>query len=267
MKPNFLILGAQKSGTTSLYHYLNQHPDVYMSEPKEPHYFERKDEYTRGADFYWHKYFKGWNNQRAIGDGNPNNLYFPYVPQLIQHVLPEAKLIMILRNPVDRAYSDWWMNYSSGEERLPFERAFRETPDYLDRGYYSRQINRYLALFPKSQVKIVFFEDLVDDPQSLARELWDFVEVDPSLCLKATRPRNVSWNSKRVASLIGIILRLRLQRIAPEILRIYVRAFLSNFGDRPTMDSGIRSHLLEHYCRYNRELETIVARDLSGWDT
>ena len=101
-RPNFLILGAGKSGTNSLYHYLGQHPDVFLSTPKEPFYFEA--EYEKGLKFYWDTYFNGWNGQRAVGEARVANLFLPYIPQRIKESLPQSKLIVTLRNPTHRAH-------------------------------------------------------------------------------------------------------------------------------------------------------------------
>lgn len=266
-KPNFLVLGAQRSGTTSLCNYLNQHPDVYISEPKEPLYFERTEEHSQGLSFYSRKYFRGWDHQQAIGDGNPNNLYLPHVPQLVRYALPEAHLIVILRNPVDRAYSHWWMRCSSGTEKLDFASALKKYPGYLERGYFSLQIRRYMELYPKPQIKLVFFQDLVNDPLSMVRELWDFIGVDSSYQLKSTRPRNAAWGNTKIASLIRLTLKYQIQRLAPEILRSSVRSAIGTISKPPEIDSEVRSWLLRHYEPYNRELESIAGRNLSEWDS
>ena len=123
--PNFFILGAPKSGTTTLYHALEKHPAVHLSTPKEPYYFE--DEYEQGPEFYWRTYFAaGWKGQSLIGDARAAHLYLPYVPRRIYTTVPEARLVAILRNPVERAFSHWWMRHSHGREplgRWPAQRA------------------------------------------------------------------------------------------------------------------------------------------------
>jgi len=197
-RPNFLVLGAAKAGTTSLCHYLAQHPDVFIPEVKEPIFFDA--EYERGLDYYWKKYFSRWSGQPAVGEGRVFNLYLPFVPPRIRESIPDAKLIAVLRNPVERAYSHWWHRFSYRDEILPFHEAIRENLSriargilfeggngarlwrdglvhphamatthrvYLDAGLYARQIRRYLDLFPASQLKVMFYEDLVSDPRSL----------------------------------------------------------------------------------------------------
>ena len=121
---NFFILGAARSGTTSLYQYLARHPDVLMSTPKEPVFFEA--EYENGLAYYRDRYFKGWNGEPALGEARPANLLLSYVAPRIRESFPDAKLVAILRNPVDRAYSHWWVKYCDGIEKRAFVAAVEE---------------------------------------------------------------------------------------------------------------------------------------------
>jgi hypothetical protein len=103
-RPNFFILGSAKCGSTTLYEHLGQHPDVFFSTPKEPIFFEA--EYEKGFDYYWDTYFAAWDGQAAIGEARHRNLFLPYVAPRVHAACPDARLIVIVRNPVDRAYSD-----------------------------------------------------------------------------------------------------------------------------------------------------------------
>src|SRR5204862_1223537 len=108
--PSFFVVGAAKSGTTSLHVYLDQHPDIFMSKPKEPFFFEA--EYDRGPEYYYRRYFGGWNGQREVGESRHRNLYFPYIPARIHSYNPNARIIAVLRNPAERAISHWWHWYA-----------------------------------------------------------------------------------------------------------------------------------------------------------
>jgi hypothetical protein len=131
--PNFFILGAPKSGTTALCHALEKHPSVHLSTPKEPYYFEA--EYERGTEFYWHTYFAaGWRGQPLIGDARAAHLYLPYVPRRIYDTVSDARLVAILRNPVERAFSHWWMQRCHGREPFGFDDALRENRAAIGRG-------------------------------------------------------------------------------------------------------------------------------------
>ncbi|HLE09559.1 MAG TPA: sulfotransferase domain-containing protein, partial [Thermodesulfobacteriota bacterium] len=214
--PDFFILGAPKCGTTSLYAWLNQHPEILMSEPKEPRFFEA--EYHRGLDFYRERYFSKYNGEKLTGDANPFNLYMPYVPERIRSANPDARFIILLRNPVDRAFSHWWhMYYRKSKKRerehLSFEEAIMadyeriqnglklNTPEeienhmrkvgrsslglyrrYLDAGYYGEQIERYYKYFPKERFKIFLFEEMIEDPMAAVKETCEFLGVDSGEC-------------------------------------------------------------------------------------
>lgn len=204
--PNFYILGAAKCGTTSLHFWLDQHPDICMSHPKEPFFYEA--EYGRGLDHYRRKYFAGYRGERIVGESRHRNLYLPFVARRIANVSPDAKLLVCLRNPTERALSHWWHWYSKAKEPLAFASAiaadlerirqglaiddvcaieqYAATLDadgkgmyrtYVDSGYYARQLSRYFQYFSEQQLKIAPFESLVGNPQSVVREVLEFLGV------------------------------------------------------------------------------------------
>ena len=141
---NFFILGAGRRGTTSLYQYLSQHPDVLMSTPKEPVFFEA--EYENGLAYYRDRYLKGWNGESALGEARPANLLLPYVAPRIRENFPDAKLVAILRNPVDRAYSHWWVKYCDGIEKRAFVAAVEENLARIASGVRFRRPGRGAAV-------------------------------------------------------------------------------------------------------------------------
>ena len=298
-RPNFFILGASKSGTTSLYEYLRQHPDVYCSEPKEPIFFEA--EYEKGLEFSWNKYFSGWNGESAIGDARVFNLFLPYVPPRIREVRPEARLIAILRDPVERAFSHWWHRYSRGVEELPFAEAIRENRAsidagldfageagerrwrrglyrnsittryrlYLDLGLYAEQLERYFELFPCSQIRIVLYDDLAKDPAGVTRDLWSFLGVEPTAPLADASARNEQ--RRRLTTVGGYRLELladaaRLRHVTPRFLRPHLRKLVrERQADRPPLEQDVRQALTAYFEAPIRRLEDLVGRDLSAW--
>src|SRR5918994_33933 len=187
--PNFFIVGAQKAGTTSLYHYLNQHPDVFMSPRKEPFFFDRelnahgevvKQEFGGPGDQQAPKYvnireyealFAGAKGEKAIGEASPLYIYAPGTAERIKRYVPEAKLIALLRNPADRAYSAFLHAVRIGREPLSdFAQALREEDDriwynwhyqfhYRNRGLYYAQLKRYFEVFGREKVGIWLYED------------------------------------------------------------------------------------------------------------
>lgn len=311
MGPNFFILGAAKCGTSSLYRYLGQHPDIAFSDPKEPIFFEAQ--FEKGLDYYTRTYFAGWRGEARVGEARHRNLYLPYVPQRIHASYPEARLIVILRNPIDRAFSDWLMRRRSRHEKLDFDaavdadlrriesgmdfstaegaRAWQEhslllrqskgkTPSlrsewrtfryrtYIDSGYYARQIQRYLALFPGRQMKVVLLEDLSDDPRRVVGEVWRFLEVDSGVGLADASPSNVGRKPAAemtrywVRAMLGDPLLARV----PERLRGASKSMLDRWNPDPQISPGTRSFLAAHFAPHNRALEPLIHRDLSHWD-
>src|SRR5215203_3559900 len=168
--PNFLIIGAMKSGTTALYYYLEQHPEIYMSPVKEPNFFSSQGQQNAvdavtNIGAYQHL-FKGASDEKAIGEASHSYLYEPGAATAIRRYIPEAKLIAILRNPIERAYSHFLHMVRSGTEPLDdFTQALQEKEavgvhkertfqDYIGRGLYYEQLRRYFGTFPREQVKV-----------------------------------------------------------------------------------------------------------------
>ena len=130
--PNFFILGAARCGTTSLYRYLQRHPDVFMATPKEPKFFEA--EWSEGAEYYWSRYFTDWDGEPLAGEARPANLFLPFVPERISRLAPEARLLVILRDPVHRAYSSWRLRRLNGLEPAGFAEVVRDNLASLESG-------------------------------------------------------------------------------------------------------------------------------------
>ena len=194
--PNFFILGAAKSGTTSLYKYLEQHEEVYFPVAKEPQFFSNEDEYSKGHEYYINKFYKGCGKCSARGDATPHYLYYEKVAKRLSDDLPEEnkRLIVILRDPVFRAYSLYWNMVYEGYEELSFEDALVAESariesgeaellgsvryQYFESGLYAKQINNYLKYFEKENILILFQDDLKDRPQEVMDEVFYFLGVE-----------------------------------------------------------------------------------------
>lgn len=303
-RPTFLVLGAAKSGTTSLCDRIAQHPNVFFSTPKEPVFFEL--EYDLGLEYYWKRYFKDWAGQDAVGEGRVYNLYLPYVPARIRESIPDARLIVILRNPVDRAYSHWWHRVTRGYEQRSFEQAVEEefriheegggfasngdseawrrnfypnsahmyTADlrrvyYVEMGYYVQQLRRYYDLFPASRIKVLLFDDFVANPDPAAQMIYKFLNLRPFAGGSDTGPQNVALNTVKgrlAFRLERIGWRTGLGTVVPKNIRTRIRKLLSrNQGQRPPMDKHIEQRLKAHYAPSNAELQRLIGRGLSTW--
>ncbi len=259
--PSFFILGAAKCATTSLHDYLGQCPEVCMSNPKEPFYFEA--EFERGPTYYFNRYFSHWAGEPFVGEARHRNLYMPYTAERIFRFNPRARLIVCLRNPVERAISHWWHWFSRNQEPLSFREAIRDDWErikagvsyehrsnqdayartlqadgkgilrtYLDSGYYHDQIKRYLKLFPKKQLCTILFDDLIRDPIEVMSNLLEFIGADPANALRGNyKPLN---------------------RSKPGMLE---------HVDRDTL-----SWLVQHYRPHNKFLSQLIGRRLEHWD-
>lgn len=298
--PNFLVLGAAKSGTTSLYQYLCQHPEVFMSPVKEPRYFaygedlgERPpmrgpgDEWAnRKAVFTEEAYralFAGAQGQRAVGEASPVYLYSPGAPPRIRRFLPKARLIVILRDPVERAYSHFMHLIKTGREPLrDFEAALDAEPErraqgwewswhYQALGFYHAQLQRYLQHFDRKQLTVYLFEDLKEDATALAQDLFRVLGVDaafePDVSVRH-RKSGVPYSQRLQRFLFNPDNPLRrLSRLVlPEAVRARLLARMKNANvSKPPLPAGARARLADAYRDDVRRLEALIDRDLSGW--
>jgi len=204
--PDFLIIGAARSGTTSLYQYLAQHPSVIPGVGKEIYFFDKK--FDKGIN--WYKSFfptklsksrlENKQNRKCLtGEATPRYLHYPHVPKRVFNLIPNVKLIVLLRNPIDRAYSHYQMEVSSGNEELSFEDAIEQEEKrilddmrkmendenfysvyfyrkaYLTRGIYVDQLKRWFKFFSKEQFLILKSEDLYSNPSKIYQQALDFL--------------------------------------------------------------------------------------------
>lgn len=197
--PDFLVIGAARCGTTSLYEYLKSHPQIYLPPSKrpEPHFFLKENEFKKGIKYYSNKYFKDVDKNAVAGEISTSYIYQPYVAERIKKYLPRVKLIAILRNPIERAFSNYWVTYKNGIETLPFSQAIRQekfrisNPEstfhaevqpfaYIDRGRYYKQLKIYLKFFSRNQIHIAIFEDFINNTLVELKKIFTFLDVDTS---------------------------------------------------------------------------------------
>ncbi|PIN79592.1 hypothetical protein COV16_03420 [Candidatus Woesearchaeota archaeon CG10_big_fil_rev_8_21_14_0_10_34_8] len=220
--PNFLVIGTGKAGTSSIYEYLKQHPQVYMSPVKETNFFAFFDADTTTyakEDQDWisksithlEEYstqFNSIKNEKAIGEVSPIYLFHPKAAEQIKNILPKVKIIVILRNPIDRAFSGYSMHVRRGTEKRSFAKATQGNAHnasyirgfYLEKGLYYRQLKRYYSLFPEKQIKIFLFEDLCDNPLKFMEEMYQFLEVDPMFTPNVTKWYNAAPMKTKIPS-------------------------------------------------------------------
>jgi len=193
MKVKFLIAGAQKSGTSALNKYLNTHPKLCMARKKEVHFFDNERIFSgKSVDYTkYHAFFSPRLRQRLCGETTPNYMYWYNAPRRIWEYNPAMKIIIILRNPIDRAFSAWNFEYGRQREFLPFSEAIRTESQrikevlplqhrvyaYVDRRFYTEQIRRIWHYFPKAQTLFLKSEQLRNKPQTTLDQVCDFLRV------------------------------------------------------------------------------------------
>ena len=291
--PNFLIIGVQKAGTTSIYNYLRQHPQVYMSPIKETNFLEKDWEkvgkeqslYNSNGIDTWEKYcqlFAGAKDEIALGEASPNYLfhYKSSVERILKYV-PEAKLIAILRNPIERAYSDYLMHIRDeiGEQlSLKAEIELRPRSSFLlKKGFYSTQLQYYFEHFDKSQIKIYLYDDLKANPVKLMQDLYKFIGVDnsfyPDMSEKvqtAQIPKSRLVNKllrkqNPVRSFVAKNLKLFLPEAQRQKLRSQLIKLNSDGKDKAKLNQEERKILQDLYQEEIVSLQELIGRDLSSW--
>jgi hypothetical protein len=245
--PDAMIIGAMKSGTSSLHHYLTQHPQVIAPLRKEVHYFDLN--FGRGES--WYRANFGRAGQAGVNlDSSPYYLFHPQVPQRAHALVPDARLIVLLRDPVRRAYSHYWHERDKGRESLSFEDAIAAEPDrigsdherlvrgeierseahqyfsYVARGRYAEQLERWLLAYPRERLMVLRFENFVRDPQSGLGEALRFLGLPP--------------------------------------MERAVRFEARNTRKYPPLAPATAERLREYYAPHDRRLEALLGRAL-GW--
>lgn len=179
MRPNFLIIGAMKAGTTSLFAYLKTHPEIYMPTNKEPNFFSDENVRTKGIKWY-ESLFNAGKDCKAIGEGSVNYSKYPHykkVPERIHSFFPDMKLIYVLRSPIERIYSHYLHNIYAGIEEESLEKALIDRPLYIQTSLYHSQIEQYLKYFHKDNILIFLLDDMKSDSLKVVQTVFDFLDV------------------------------------------------------------------------------------------
>ena len=272
--PNFLIIGAQKSGTTWFGEILHQHPDIFVA-PHEIHFFDKDYNFRKGLAWY-EAHFRNARRERAVGEKTPD--YFwpngrgtdghqPDVHRLLHRTLPDARLVVILRDPVERAISaarhlvmDGWVSpFLSLDDLLAGPAAsIAEEHGVIDYGRYARHLDAYFELFRREQVLVcVYEEDVVQDPQQGLRKVCDFLGVDATHEFRGLK--------KRRNELRKSVPRLLIDRFVPIVrgqTAIVDRLFPPA---RYEASEATRDKLRELYAPENERLYRALGRKPSGW--
>ena len=296
-KPNLFLIGAAKCGTTSLYHYLKQHPDLFFPEHKEPHYFSKDLEWRYQGTVYrsleeYLTIFEPAQNEKWVGEASVWHLYSKVAAQGICDFNPHAKILCLLRNPVDMMHSMYRFGVRRGHENaVSFRKAIELEPQrtdwsrvprtlfllsavwYNQIANFGEQIERYTKLFPRENIKFLLTEDLSRAPEKVVNDVLDFLGITPSDAIDYT-PQNVTAEnqlsrleymsrfSPRAAHQIG--------KFIPSSVKSIIRSSLGNSRrpepvDAKLMPDDLRKELLERHRESIEKTAQLIDRDLSHW--
>ncbi len=275
MLPNFLIIGAMKSGTTSLYAYLREHPEIGMPVIKEPNFFSDNSVWAKGVKWY-ESLFANCQDNKVIGEASVNYTKYPYykdVPKRIFSLIPQVKLIYVLRSPIERIYSHYMHNVFAGIEHDPIEKAIFEKPLYIHTSLYYTQIEQFLQYFPRENLMVFLFDDLKRDPLGTVRNIFAFLGVDSSFI--PPNIHEVKHRTKMKKGVDNFIMKvLRRQRFyslltnkLPEGLKLAGAVFLKKKISEPgPMTDRLHDELLSIISPDMSRLACFLGRDLSCWN-
>jgi len=308
--PSFLIIGAAKCGTTALYEYLKQHPDVFMSPLKEPNFFAFEGQMPDFRDLdgtpspintrsitaleAYQALFEGWTGQRAVGEASPQYLWAPQAAGRIKHYVPEARLVAVLRHPVERAYSAFMHAIRAGREPVrDFSEALRLEESrirnrcgllyrYRNLGFYYEQLNRYVEAFDRRQIRVYLYDDLTNDLPGTLGDLFDFLGVDPGFAPDTSmrhNPSGIPQNGILQAATQALVsgrgsLRAALARHVPGSLKSVLpvqwtlrmaRKLRDRNLHKPALPPDVRASLNAVFREDIIQLQDLIGRDLSPW--
>lgn len=286
--PNFFILGAAKCGTSSLYYYLEQHPQIYLPKNKEPHFFDNDTFWNEGFETYLKRHFKGAEGYPARGDATPRYFHWPekVIPRMLEVYPPDfPKFILVFRDPVERAWSHYLHRLRNKIETETFERALElETTrlaedrwqwvGYFSDGLYAKQLKKWLAHFPKSNFLFLLNEDLREEPMEAVKRAFRFLSVDETVEVDVTGKWNVAAAPRFPWLMRFVTGRSPVKRPIGRLLSPYQKRRIKEWlvfknlrplKEKPKMDPGIAAKLREAYREDIVELSQLIGRDLSHW--
>jgi hypothetical protein len=277
--PDFIVIGAARSGTTLLCTYLDCQPRVFVSDPKEPFFFSHESCYMKGDRSYLNLFAKAGPDQ-ICGEASTSYSVWPTfgnVAGRIAAAVPQAKLIYVMRHPVDRCYSDYDYYIMRTGRTETFEEALDTFPPIISASMYMKQIGRYLTHFPRESLHFLLFEDLITNHNNTLAALWAFLDL-PSLQVEESPSVNSSsevfvryQTTQRLRAIPGVsYLANRMpQTWRRSAFRLVKQSFLGrSIGarhNRPPMRPETRARLLQMFREPNNELEQFLDCDLSRW--
>jgi Sulfotransferase domain len=269
--PNVIVIGAQKCGTSGLHFYLGLHPEVSTSDPKELNFFIAERNWPRGLDWY-----RGQFDAEAVVrvEASPNYTAYPQhegVPERMAEVVPEARLIYLIRDPIDRIAAHWVHNYSKGRHHGELDAITSPKTSYIDRSLYAMQLERFLAHYPRERVLLLEQEDLRLHRSETLREVFQFAGADPEF--RDRRFASVRHKTGRKTRLTGLGERIEERRARNPRSDFSTKAWAVARGywpmgrriERPRIREAIPDEAIERLREDARRLEELTGRRFEHW--
>lgn len=297
--PNFFIVGAARSGTTSLDLYLSQHPEIFITLKKETHFFaheqlperykgpgdERMNRLLIRDEGQYAKLFAETGRAKAIGEASAFYLCYPSSADLIAQTVPDAKIIMVLREPVARTYSAYMFLLRDGRETLGFEEGMsleeeRKAGDfepmwwYRELSLYYNQVKHYLDVFGPHRVKVLLYEELFTNPEQVLPDVFGFLGVKEDVSIDTSVHYNVSGSpkSRKLYTMLNNFMfnpnsfEQRIKTLVPQRLRTVWASRLIGAVTKPIpLEPEIKEQLKVYYAEDVGKLEDLLQRDLLCW--
>ena len=277
MLPNLIIIGGMKCGTTSLHFYLRRHPQIFMSRIKELNFFQADRNWNKGIAWY-ERQFADAGAARIRGESSPyytSHPQDPTVPERMRQTVPDARLVFLVRDPIERVVSHYMMWFGIHRENRPFESALADLAnnDYVGRSRYAGQLETYLRFFPREQIRVIASESLRDHRHETLRDLFNWLGVDPSFYCQQFEQVRFSARDQRRKTRLGLwVSRLTTSTLAderwPELgwrLKNLPYPLLSSRVARPEISPALRQQLVGFFRDDVQRLRELTGQPFSNW--
>jgi hypothetical protein len=218
--PTFAIVGAMKGGTTTLYQILRRHPDVFMCTPKEPSFFVAEAAWNRGLGWYANLFAEA-GSANAVGEASTNYTKYPAftgVPDRIHELIPDVRLIYLVRDPLERIRSHYLHNLARTRERRPFQEAVQSDPIYVDCSRYTTQLAQFRRKFPRHQILVVTSDSLMHSPEPTVRRVLEHIGVEPDISLSEPEVHHRTADKRRPRRGVAALRRSPIASVASSVL-------------------------------------------------
>lgn len=293
-KPDFFIVGAPKCGTTAMYTYLRQHPEIFMPDRKELHFFgsDFKSKFFIRDEATYLSFFSKAKNEKRIGEASVWYLYSKLAAKEIKDYCPSAKIIIMLRNPVDVLYSQHSQFLYNGNEdidnfeealnaeddrkkgkRIPKGNHFVESLFYKETVKFTQQVKRYLDVFGRENVHIIIYDDFKNETERVYKQTLEFLgvnkEIVPVFEVVNPNKRTVSKLVRNIYINPDNFIRKLGKNFIPKSFRVFLLESLkklnTKFESRPPMDKELRRRLQKEFTKEIEDLSNLLGRDLTFW--